>query len=80
MMDDMMMEMDVVMAWGHYMERCGWDDILDGMDDDIVACTADIHEFAENEIAACDDMGTDPHDDGITDAMIEWARTPYTDR
>ena len=78
-MDDMAMEMDVVMAWAHRMDECGYDDVYALMEHDIVACTADIHEFAEGEISAYDDMGDDPHD-GITDDMIAWARTPYTGR
>lgn len=78
----MMMEMetDVVMAWAHRMEECGHDDVYELMNHDTVAWTANIHEFAEGEMSAYDDMGDDPHDDGITDDMIAWARTPYTDR
>ena len=69
-----MAELDVVMAWAHRMEECGYDDVYALME------TAEIHEFAEGEISAYDDMGDDPHDDGITDDLIAWARTPYTDR
>ena len=79
-MDDMAMEMDVVMAWAHRMDECGYDDVYALMEHDMVAWTADIHEFADGEISAYDDMGDDPHDDGITDDMIAWARIPYTDR
>lgn len=74
------MEMDVVMAWAYRMEDCGYDDVYALMEHDMVAWIANIHEFAESEISAYDDMGDDPHDDGITDDMIAWARTPYTDR
>lgn len=74
----MMMDMDVVMAWARRMDECGYTHIMDDMDD-TPAWIADIHEFAEGEISAYDEMGDDPHDDGITDDMIAWARTDIVD-